>query len=299
MAIFSYPSHSSHPTTRRKAASWVSLCLILLATLCACGSSEPTFGPADELPPAGPLAGMNALFIGHSFFRPMADGMPFHTEEAGIEGHRQTTVFAGGQNGAPMALWNNESKRSDIQAALDQGDVDLFGMTYEPTYPTTEGYEKWISYALEKNPKTRFFIALPWSDFPAQTDTKTYADTWLSAHENEWHDFIDSIRALYPGVNIFCIPYGQAALELRNLYDVGELPDVTTMTGDKGEAIFTDKKGHPGDILTDLGRLVWLRAIYNVDLGTYAHDTGYQTDLKVLAQSITDEHEEHDNAQTH
>jgi len=272
--------------------------MILVATLCGCGASEPVFGPANEQPPAGPLAAMNALFIGHSFFRPMADGMPAHAEEAGIDGHRQTTVFAGGQKGAPLALWNNESKRNDIQAALDKGDVDLFGMTYEPTYPTTEGYEKWISYALEKNPKTRFFIALPWSDFPAQTDTKTYADTWLSAHENEWHDFIDSIRALFPDVDIFCIPYGQAALELRNLYEDDNLPDVTSMTGDKNEAIFTDPKGHPGNILTDLGRLVWLRAIYHVDLQSYAHDPGYQTDLKTLAQGIASEHDIHYNSAT-
>ena len=104
---------------------------------------------------------------------------------------------------------------------------------------------------------------------------------------------MDSIRALYPGVDIFCIPYGQSALELRNLYEQGDLPDVTTMTGDKDEAIFVDKKGHPGNILTDLGRLVWLRSIYNVDLSTYAHDPGYQTDLKELAQTITDGHEGH------
>ena len=164
MTNFSYASHSCHPTGGRKAASWIGLCLILVATLCACGSSETTLEPADEPLPTGPLAGMNTLLMGHSF-RPMADGMPFHTEEAGIEGHRQTTVFAEQKNGAPLALWNNESKRSDIQAALDKGDVDLFGMTYEPTCPTTEGYEKWISYALEKNAKTRLFIALPWKYF--------------------------------------------------------------------------------------------------------------------------------------
>ena len=150
-----------------------------------------------------------------------------------------------------------------------------------------------------KNAKTRFFIALPWSDFPAETDAKTYAEDWLSAHANEWHLFMASIREIFPGVDIFSIPYGQAAIELRNLYEAGKLPDVTTMTGDKSEAIFTDKKGHPGDILTELGRLVWLRAIYNVDLQTYAYDPGYQTDLKAIAQFITDGQEAHDDTETH
>ena len=44
--------------------------------------------------------GYNALFAGHSFFRPFADGMPFHTSQAGIVGHTQTVVFSGGSSGA-------------------------------------------------------------------------------------------------------------------------------------------------------------------------------------------------------
>ena len=96
--------------------------------------------------------GFNSLFIGHSFFRPFAEAMEGHAAAAGMTEHEQSVVFNGGANGAPEALWNNPSKRSDIQAVLDSGEVELFVMTYHPDYPTLIGYQNWIDYALEQNP---------------------------------------------------------------------------------------------------------------------------------------------------
>ncbi|MDZ7783545.1 MAG: hypothetical protein U5K56_11640 [Halioglobus sp.] len=181
-----------------------------------------------------PDPGFTSLFIGHSFFNPFAQGMPNYSAAAGIAGHTQSKVIAGGQNGAPQALWENATTRNKIQAILDGGDVELFGMTYHPVYPTTEGYENWIDYALEKNPTTRFFVALPWLDKPADYDAETFASTWHTFHATSWHDFIDSLRALYPGVDIYAIPYGQSAVELRNRFAAGELPAVANLIGDAG-----------------------------------------------------------------
>jgi hypothetical protein len=246
-----------------------------------------------------PNPGFNSLFIGHSFFRPFAQGMPNYSAAAGIAGHSQTIVFSGGASGAPQALWENATKRAEIQAVLDTGNVELFGMTYEPTYPTTEGYENWIDYALARNPNTRFFLALPWPDFPENYDAATFASGWLLWHSTVWHPFIDALRALYPGVDIFCIPYGQSALELRNLFATGNLPDVNVLTGASDDAIFVDAKGHPGNILQDLGRLVWLNAIYDVDLSTYSYGPYYTTHLKGIAQSIMAGHDPNYDAAYH
>jgi hypothetical protein len=243
-----------------------------------------------------PNPGFNSLFIGHSFFRPFAEGMPDYSAAAGIAGHTQTIVFSGGATGAPQALWENASKRAEIQAVLDGGDVELFGMTYEPTYPTTEGYKKWIDYALSKNPQTRFFIALPWLDFPENYDAATYASGWLNWHSTQWHAFIDTLRAMYPGVDIFCVPYGQSAVELRSMFAAGNLPDVNVLTSNSDAAIFRDAKGHPDLILQDLGRLVWLNALYDVDLSTYSYGPNYTTDLKSIAQSIMAGHDPHYDA---
>jgi hypothetical protein len=71
----------------------------------------------------------------------------------------------------------------------------------------------------------------------------------------------DGLRALYAGVDIYCIP------------------------------IYSDSFGHADDIFVDLGQLVWLNAIYDVDLTTHAYDTGSITDLEAIAQSIMDVHD--------
>jgi len=252
------------------------LCLLLVANRTAAEVPDP---------------GFKSLFIGHSFFRPFAEGMPDYAAAAGIIGHTQSIVFSGGASGAPLALWQNASKRAEIQAALDGGDIELFAMTFHPSYPTTEGYENWIDYALSKNPTTRIALALPWLTQPAQLDAATYASSWQQAHTLFWHDFVDSLRALYPGVDIYSIPYGQSAGELRLLFAANNLPDVQNLTGSAATSIFTDALGHAGNILRDLGRLVWLNAIYDVDLLTYSYGPNYTTDLHSLAQSIMDEHD--------
>ena len=64
------------------------------------------------------------------------------------------------------------------------------------------------------------------------------------------------------------------------------------LVGDTGDSIYKDSLGHPGDILRDLGRLVWLNAIYDVDLSTYTYGPSYgTTDLKAIAKSIMDAHD--------
>ena len=89
-----------------------------------------------------------------------------------------------------MALWNNAGKRAQIQAALDTGEIELFGMTYEPTYPTTEGYELWFDYALTNNSDTIFFVGLPWLDFPRNYSDEDYINIWMAARDTLWQDFI-------------------------------------------------------------------------------------------------------------
>ncbi|CAA0125323.1 Uncharacterised protein [Halioglobus japonicus] len=238
-----------------------------------------------------PSSGFKSLFIGHSFFEPFADGMPNYTAAAGIAGHSQLVVYSGGATGAPLALWNNASKSAQIKAYLDSGDVELFGMTFHTDYPSTEGYKKWIDYALSKNPSTRIALALPWLTNPGTSDAATYASNLQFAHDAFWHYFIDQLRALYPGVDIYCIPYILSAGELRLLYEANNLPDVQNLVGVASNSIYRDAFGHPGNILLDLGQLIWLNAIYDVDLSTYTYGPSYTTDLKGIAQSIMAGHD--------
>ncbi|CAA0118108.1 Uncharacterised protein [Halioglobus japonicus] len=238
--------------------------------------------------------GFKMVSFGHSFFNPMAMNLEGHAHAAGFTDHETIHFSAGGSNGAPMAFWNNNTVRPQIQAELDSGDIDLVGMTYYPSYPTIDGYRNWVEYALSKNPDTRFFIALPWNIYPADVTAAEYESDYDTFHPQISHAFIDTLREEFPGVDFYCIPYGQSAVELRNLYADGTLTsngDVATLQGSANSALFTDNLGHAGDILIELSSLLWLEAIYGVDLSNYNYNTGYTTDLKAIASDIIATHE--------
>jgi len=308
---------------RRYQIRWVGVLIIGLFMLGAC-SADPVVSSmpdARDMPPSdageqapvdagsqngvdsGPVAdagadpspvqsGYNSLFIGHSFFIPVARGMIAHAERAGIEGHRQQTIFSGGGTGAPQALWNNANKSAQIKAILDQGDIELFGMTYHPNHPGLSGYTNWIDYALERNSDLTVFIGLPWQPQPAAYDSETYMNAWEVGHPSIAHGHIDALRERYPNLTIFCIPYGEGAAVLHQLQSSGELPDVDAIQSSAGNrGIFRDRLGHGEPILIQLSQLVWLRAIYGVDLVAYDHDPGYSADLKTIATEIMSGHQ--------
>ncbi len=240
--------------------------------------------------PPGDGEGLDALYIGHSFGRAFASSMPEWTRAAGVENHTQRVVMRGGARGAPQALWDDDGARSEVQGILDGGDVELLTMICCSESFLVDGSDPgirlWMDYALERNPDTRFALAMPWPDFPAEyPNAEDYAARWNLGHQL-WHALIDQLRADYPGVEIFCIPHGRAALELRALFEVGELRDVDVMTSGDGDAIFSDAKGHADRIMLDLGTLVWVGATYGVDLTGYPLELPYEADLVGLAQRI-------------
>ncbi len=264
-----------------------------IAGLCVC--TDDYTGDNCETPPDpnSSSTGYDSLFIGHSFFIPIARNMDAHALRAGFVDHTQQTFFSGGASGAPQALWENADDRNAIQDILNSGDVELLGMTYHPDYPGIEGYINWVEYALQQNPDTKFFIALPWAPYPANEDVTVYETTWVTGHSQVIHDgHVDTLRSDFPGSDFYCIPYGLGAIELYKLFESGNLSDVQSLISDNGsEAVFSDSFGHPDDILITLGQLIWLKAIYGVDLNSYDYDTGYTSDLKAIAQDIMDSHD--------
>lgn len=254
--------------------------------------------PAVTLDPASPACGgpdpgdgFDSLFIGHSFFRPMAEEMAVLAPAAGFDEHTQTVVFSGGATGAPQGLWIQDNKRTEIQGVLDTGTIELFGMTYHPTHPTLEGYRNWIDYALVDNPDVTIFIAIPWLTDPVDYTASAYDATYTAAYPGIGSALIDPLRAEYPDTTFFAIPYGFSAVELYNRWDAGTLTDVSEFVGSNGSGVFRDDFGHADLILEDLASLVWLQAIYGVDLATF--DAGYPwtLDLNAIAASILAEHD--------
>ena len=251
---------------------------------------------------SGPASAPEELFMGHSFFKPFANNMVAIQEASGLEPKSIELVFSGGENGAPQAMWEDDRNRNKLQGFLDGGNVEMFAMTYEPTYPTEEGYHKWIGYALESNPDVTFVLALPWSDFPESEeydDAEDYADTWHEAHDSAWLPLVNSLREAYPDNEFISLPYGQSALELRTLFEAGSLPDVDVLTSNVNDAsaendvgIFVDDKGHADEILVDLGTFVWGSILYDIEPTNGVVNTEYEADLASIAKQIVDEHKE-------
>jgi Tol biopolymer transport system component len=233
--------------------------------------------------------GFNTLLIGGSFFDPFALTLQGRAYNAGFYSHNTTSFSETGEDGAPLALWNNPVLAAQIKAALDNRNIDLFGMTYHPTYSTPEGYQNWVNYALGKNPDTRIFIGTPWVSDPSSFTLADYETAYNAVQTGATQPILDTLRSEHPGVDFYEIPYGMAAVELRRLWEDGTLTtngDVTALIGPAADAIFTDAYGHPGDILQELGTWLWLGAIYGVDSMYYDDESPFTTDLISIARTI-------------
>ena len=244
------------------------------------------------------ISGYNALYIGHSFGKPFAERLVEFAEDSGIDEHCQNIVFRGGNDkGNPQALWSDDVAREEIQEILDKGNIDLLIMICCSDTPADiESYwafPNWIDYSLSRNSDTKFALAMPWLDSPQRYETaEIFSTVWNLLNERIWHTIINNLRESYPEVEIFSVPHGLAAVELRSQFEAGSLDDVNTLIGNNGNSIFRDGMGHPAEILHDLGTLVWLGSIYDIDLSLHpSGNTGkkiddYMLDLRSLAESI-------------
>ena len=256
--------------------------------------------------------GYKMLLIGNSFFKPYADHLNTLATEANFNEHNSTIVKRGGELGRPINLWNdsNTEEHQLIKSTLDQGNIEVFGMTsgYDiDSDNPTEGHSAWINYALQNNPNIIIFIAIPTFDFPNGDSNGTRPDWDTFASDNgfnsiqEFYDYyvnemvhkeiVDELRLEFPSTKIFTIPTGWATKNLAQMNLDNELSDDISMVGPKSTSIFTDEKGHQGQIVIETGTMIWLNSIYNVNLSSFIYDTGFNTDLHAIAQDIIDNHD--------
>jgi hypothetical protein len=72
----------------------------------------------------------------------------------------------------------------------------------------------------------------------------------------------------------------------------GLLLDQIDMFGSLETSIFTDQKGHQGNIVRETGGLLWLGSIYGVDLVRNSnYNTSFSTDLHTIAEQIMATHD--------
>ena len=256
--------------------------------------------------------GYNMLLIGNSFFKPYADHLNNLAFEANLIEHSSVIVKRGGELGRPINFWNdsNTEEHQLIKSTLDQGNIEVFGMTsgYDiDSENPTEGHSAWIQYALRNNPNIIIFIAIGSFDFPNGDSNSTRPDWDTFASDNgfnsiqEFYDYyinevihkeiVDKLRDEFPSTKIFSIPTGWATKNLAQMKIDNELLDDISMFGPKSSSVFTDEKGHQGQIVIETGTMIWLSSIYNMDLSSFNYDTGFITDLHAIAQDIIDSHD--------
>ena len=260
------------------------------------------FCTKDENPQPIQTQGYNMLLIGNSFFKPYAEKLDKLSIIAGFENHSSTRITRGGENGRPINFWNdsNSNEHQQIKAALDAGNIDVFGMTAgHETDDRIEGHRLWINYALQKNPNITIFIAIPQIDFPADWEERAQEYGFNTIQElydyfvNDivHNEMVDILRIEFPSTKIFTIPTGWTSVNLDQMNINNELLDDITRFGPQPTSLFVDNKGHQGDIIRETGSLLWLNNIYGVDLSTFSYKTGFNTDLHEIAKQISDSHD--------
>jgi hypothetical protein len=251
--------------------------------------------------------GYNMLLIGNSFFKPYAEKLDDLSILAGFENHTSTRITRGGDNGRAINFWNDSTtnEHQQIKATLDQGNIDIFGMTAghdgieSGALDRTIGHRAWINYALQKNPNIIIFIAIPQVDFPADWEQRAQELGFSNIQELTDYfensivhkEMVDQLRIEFPSTKIFTIPTGRASVKLDQMNTDNELLDGISRFGPKATSLFVDTKGHQGDIIIEAGSLVWLNSIYSVDLSNFSYETGFNTDLHEIAKQIMDSHD--------
>ena len=280
------------------------LFLLIITFIVSC---SPATQSNEDVAPDG----YKMLLMGNSFFKPYADHLNTLASQANLNEHLSTVVKRGGENGRPINLWNDSTTEEHqlIKSTLDQGNIEILGMTsgydFDSDNPT-EGHSAWIQYALQNNPNIIIFIAIGSFDFPNGDSNSTRPDWNTFASDNgfdsiqEFYDYyinevihkeiVDELRKEFPSTKIFTIPTGWATKNLAQMNLDNELLDDITMVGPKSTSIFTDEKGHQGQIVIETGTMIWLNSIYQINLEDFNYDTGFDTDLHQIAIDVTNNH---------
>jgi hypothetical protein len=233
--------------------------------------------------------GVNSLFIGHSFFIPVAKVFDRIASPSDFPAHQAELIFSTGQSGSPGKMWEKEKNRQQAEAILANGDIDLFGMPIATT-PDEEkalsDYQQWIDLALTHNPNTSFYIGQIWTPRGPSMENQKYADlTEQSAQRN--FEIIEELRAIYPNNQIYFINYGKITADMKFAFGAGELPDIEQLVGKDETALFVDDKiGHGGRLMHELCALTWVNILYDAEIGDVEHSSFSAEAMQILAESI-------------
>ncbi len=190
-------------------------------------------------------------------------------------------------------MWGDPIVQSRIKEQLDDGAVDVVILICcSKEVLETIGSDQEVSdqaileivaYAVERNPETRFGLAMPWSDFPSEYATAADHRAATDAGYPQYQQLAENISEASNGVEVFTFYHGAAVYEVRSRFEQGLIPELTSLLGPSTSSVFTDRKGHAANMTRDAGTLIWLNAIYGVDPLDLPPLDRYDVDLREVA----------------
>ncbi len=228
--------------------------------------------------------GEQCLFIGHSFFCPVAQSFNRIAKKSNFPDHEVNIVFRGGQTGTAGALWASPRARKEITAILETGKIQLLGLT-PGLWDKADTFTRWFDLALKYNPKTRFFIGIPWAIGGQRMDTAKF-EALVDSYARKGAAVTKEMRALYPNNQIDYLAYGKMAPTLKKRFEAGTLPDIDEMVGREKNNLFSDNNlGHAGPMLIELCSLAWLQQLYGAELDSLNYRT-YSSDVPGIVEEV-------------
>ena len=174
--------------------------------------------------------------------------------------------------GTASALWSSTKSREAVEAVLATGEVELFGLTPD-LRDNVETFERWFDLALSYNPKTRFFIGVPWSIRGHAMNTRQF-DQLIESYAAKGAEIVTELRLRYPDNRIDYLAYGKVAPAMKTRFEAGTLPDITSLVGTDQAALFSDNRlGHAGPLLLKLCALTWFDLLYDAKIDSLKYGT--------------------------
>ena len=278
------------------------LCVVSLLVMCSLsgcfGKQDSSQHIGDRGPDDVVSEDYNVLYIGHSFGRGFAELLEELAHIAGVSNHRSYIEFSGGESGTPGLLWEDEGHRSTIKSFLDTGEIDVLVMIccspeFVQTQDTDQAMWNFTEYALNQNPNTRIGLAMPWKDFPSDYSNSSEHQEGVDEVYASYVQLSENLSSDFSKADVFTFHHGAIVYELREMFEEDQLKDdVKHFTGSKVNSLFTDEKGHAGQIIVDTGSLIWLYAVHGIEPMEMPVFSDYEADIRQIAQSVLDEERE-------
>ncbi|MEL6106154.1 MAG: hypothetical protein AAFU85_08960 [Planctomycetota bacterium] len=235
--------------------------------------------------PFEPKRGGQCLFLGHSFFIPVAKTFDELAREMELPRHQAQFVMSGGGGGAPGRIWQSPRHRKAATDILQSGTIEVLGMTYyDETNCSAEDYGRWIDLAAKHNPDVHIFIGMCWPDSPEATPSEF--DKILGSAADRLFKTVSKLRRTYPNLSIQFVNYGKVASELKSRHSDGALPQIESLIGRTSESLFRDQKGHAGPMLRELAASIWLQQLYSVDVARLQAPVAKSKEGRAILSSV-------------